>query len=199
MSLSLRIQHLGHRGAAPPLVRVAALSLQRQRATLRFGSLRYPCAVGRSGCRARKREGDGATPIGRWRLRAVLYRPDRVLRPRTALPVRAIRRMDGWCDAPTDRNYNRPVRLPYQASAERLWREDAIYDIVVVLDHNERPRAGGCGSAIFMHVARPGYLPTEGCIALARPHLLGLLERLGVRATVCVGGQKSARSFRLGR
>jgi L,D-peptidoglycan transpeptidase YkuD (ErfK/YbiS/YcfS/YnhG family) len=168
-------------------VRVAALSLQCQRATLCYGSLRYPCAVGRSGCRVRKREGDSATPIGRWRLRAVLYRPDRVLRPRTALPVRAIRRADGWCDAPADRNYNRPVRLPYRASAERLWREDALYDIVVVLDHNERPRSRGRGSAIFIHVARSGYAPTEGCIALARPHLLHLLERVGTAATVCVG------------
>ena len=92
------------------------------------------------------------------------------------------------------------MRLPYPASAERLWREDALYDLVVVLDYNERPRVRGRGSAIFMHVARPGYAPTEGCIALARPHLLRLLERLDSRATDRVlAEQKSARSFRLGR
>jgi L,D-peptidoglycan transpeptidase YkuD (ErfK/YbiS/YcfS/YnhG family) len=85
---------------------------------------------------------------------------------------------DGWCDAPGDRNYNRPVRHPYPASAERLWREDELYDVVVVLGHNQRPRIRAGGSAIFMHVARPGYLPTEGCIALARRHLLIVLERL---------------------
>jgi L,D-peptidoglycan transpeptidase YkuD (ErfK/YbiS/YcfS/YnhG family) len=94
------------------------------------------------------------------------------------LPVQRIRRMDGWCDAPGDRNYNRPVRHPYPASAERLWRDDALYDMVVVLRHNQRPRLRGRGSAIFMHVARPGYLPTEGCIALERGHLLRVLERL---------------------
>ena len=177
-----------------------ALSFRCTRGTLRVGDLRFPCALGRSGCTARKREGDGATPIGQWRLRAVLYRPDRLRRPRTALPVRAIRRRDGWCDAPADRNYNRPVRLPYPASAERLWREDALYDLLVVLDYNERPRARGRGSAIFMHVAKSGYAPTEGCIALARPHLARLLERLDLRATVRVlAKQKSARSFRLGR
>jgi L,D-peptidoglycan transpeptidase YkuD (ErfK/YbiS/YcfS/YnhG family) len=179
---------------------VEALSFRCTRGTLRVGDLRFPCALGRSGCTARKREGDGATPIGQWRLRAVLYRPDRLRRPRTALPVRAIRRRDGWCDAQADRNYNRPVRLPYPASAERLWREDALYDLLVVLDYNERPRTRGRGSAIFMHVAKSGYAPTEGCIALARPHLARLLERLDLRATVRVlAKQKSARSFRLGR
>jgi L,D-peptidoglycan transpeptidase YkuD (ErfK/YbiS/YcfS/YnhG family) len=97
-----------------------------------------------------------------------------------------MRRLDGWCDAPGDRNYNRPVRHPYPASAERLWREDELYDVLVVLGHNQRPRLRGGGSAIFMHVARPGYLPTEGCIALERGHLLALLERLGPGAMVQV-------------
>jgi L,D-peptidoglycan transpeptidase YkuD (ErfK/YbiS/YcfS/YnhG family) len=100
--------------------------------------------------------------------------------------VRAIAAHDGWCDAPADRNYNRPVRLPYAATAEHLWRSDALYDVVVVLDYNERPCMRGRGSAIFMHVARPGYAPTEGCIALARPHLLRLLERLAPGDAVAV-------------
>jgi L,D-peptidoglycan transpeptidase YkuD (ErfK/YbiS/YcfS/YnhG family) len=94
------------------------------------------------------------------------------------LPVRAIGRSDGWCDAPGDRNYNRPVRQPYPASAEPLWRGDELYDLVVVLDYNLRPRVRGRGSAIFMHVARPGYRPTEGCIALRRDHLQLLLSWL---------------------
>jgi L,D-peptidoglycan transpeptidase YkuD (ErfK/YbiS/YcfS/YnhG family) len=149
----------------------------------------------------RKREGDGATPIGQWRVREVLYRPDRVRRPATSLPVRAMRRHDGWCDAAADRNYNRLVRLPYPASAEPLWRQDALYDVVVVLGCNDHPRVRGRGSAIFLHVARPGYAPTEGCIALARGHVLRLLERLGARAAIGVlaPAKKSARSFRFGR
>ena len=155
---------------------------------LALGGMRFPCALGRTGCRVRKREGDGATPVGLWRLRVVLYRPDRVQRPRTHLPVQAIRPCDGWCDAPADRNYNRPVRHPYPASAERLWRTDGLYDIVVVLDYNDRPRVRGRGSAIFMHVAKPGYAPTEGCIALARPYLSRLLERMGSRAALAVRG-----------
>jgi L,D-peptidoglycan transpeptidase YkuD (ErfK/YbiS/YcfS/YnhG family) len=142
---------------------------------VRLGSRVLGCALGRSGMVAIKREGDGCTPCGRLALGVVLYRADRIGRPRTKLPVRAIRRGEGWCDAPGDRNYNRRVELPYPASAERLWREDRLYDLVVVLDYNIRPRARGLGSAIFLHVARDGLAPTEGCVALRLADLLRLL------------------------
>lgn len=151
-----------------------------------FG-LRFPAALGRVGRRALKREGDGAAPLGRFRLLAVLYRADRLRRPRTALPLRRIRPDDGWCDAPDDRNYNRPVRLPYPASAETLWREDHLYDVLVVLDVNLSRRARGRGSAVFLHCAAPGLDPTEGCIALARPNLLGLLTRLRPGTVIRIG------------
>jgi L,D-peptidoglycan transpeptidase YkuD (ErfK/YbiS/YcfS/YnhG family) len=127
---------------------------------------------------ALKREGDGASPRGYFPLLSVLYRPDRVARPRTALPLKPIRRTDGWCDAPADRNYNRPVRMPYPASAEELWRADGLYDIVVVIDYNVRRRGRNHGSAIFMHVAGPRYGPTEGCVALERGDLVRLLAAL---------------------
>ncbi|MEQ1652936.1 MAG: L,D-transpeptidase family protein [Hyphomicrobium sp.] len=134
------------------------------------------CVLGRGGSKVLKREGDGATPLGRYAAREVLFNPKAQRRPRTGLPVRAIAPRDGWCDAVSDRNYNRPVRHPYPASAERLWRDDGVYDLVVVLDYNIRPRSRNLGSAIFMHVARPGYLPTEGCIALSRADLLKVLR-----------------------
>ena len=157
---------------------VRALSAGSQRGILACDGLRFPCALGRTGRRAGKREGDGATPNGRFALRHVFYRSDRLLRPRTRLPVAALHASDGWCDDPRDRNYNRPVRHPYPASAERLWRDDHLYDLIVVLGHNDRPRVKGRGSAIFMHVAGPGYKPTAGCIALTRPHLSRLIERV---------------------
>jgi L,D-peptidoglycan transpeptidase YkuD (ErfK/YbiS/YcfS/YnhG family) len=116
----------------------------------------------------------------------VLWRPDRGPRPACGLPARAIVPTDGWCDAVGDRNYNRPVRHPYPASAERLWRADRLYDVVVVLAHNHVPRVQGLGSAIFMHVARPGYRPTEGCIALSARDLRLLLARIGRGARVAV-------------
>ena len=148
---------------------------------LTLGGRQVPCALGRSGAiaAADKREGDGATPLGAWRLRRVLYRADWVGAPVTALQSTAIGRDDGWCDAPYDRAYNRQVKLPYPASCERLWREDRLYDLVCVLGHNDDPPVPGLGSAIFLHVAKPGYAPTEGCIALARADLQGLLAMAG--------------------
>jgi len=157
---------------------VRALSAGATRGSVEFGALRFSCALGRSGRRVRKREGDGATPVGRFVMQRVLYRPDRCQRPRTGLETHPLRPMDGWCDCPRDRNYNRPVRLPYPASAEAMWRADGLYDLVVVLDHNSRPRVKGLGSAIFLHVAAPELAPTEGCVALRRVDLARLLAQL---------------------
>ena len=131
---------------------------------------RVKAAMGKGGLKpaSDKREGDGASPIGAWPMRRLLYRPDKGPPPETALPVQAIGPGDGWCDAPLDPAYNRPVTLPHPASAERMWRDDDLYDLVVVLGYNDEPVNPGMGSAIFVHVAKPGYLPTEGCVALAR-------------------------------
>jgi L,D-peptidoglycan transpeptidase YkuD (ErfK/YbiS/YcfS/YnhG family) len=136
-----------------------------------------PAALGRSGIRALKREGDGGTPLGRFPIRQVLYRADRGPRPRTELPVRTIREDDGWCDDPSDRNYNRLIKLPSKRSAEGLKRTDHLYDLVLVLGYNDLPRVRGRGSAIFVHLARPGLTATDGCIALSRRDLLALLAQ----------------------
>jgi L,D-peptidoglycan transpeptidase YkuD (ErfK/YbiS/YcfS/YnhG family) len=143
-----------------------------------------PCALGRSVVSHAKREGDGATPAGRYALVEVRYRPDRIARPRTLLPLHRSRPEDGWCDAGGDRNYNRPVTLPYPASAETMWRDDGLYDVVVILDWTLRPRRQNGGSAIFFHLARPGYLPTEGCVAVSRADMLKILRRLKPGAAI---------------
>ena len=158
------------------IARLRLVSRSATRGWLDLGGLLLPCAIGRSGLTAIKREGDGGTPMGVLALRVVLYRADQVRRPRTPHPARAIRPDDGWCDAAGDRNYNRPVVRPYPASSEELWRPDRLYDVVGVLDYNIAPRARGRGSCIFLHVARPDFAPTEGCIALRSPDLLRLLE-----------------------
>lgn len=156
---------------------------------LRIGDRRYRCALGRGGIRRDKREGDGATPAGTWPLRAVLYRPDRLTAPPTSLSVSPIHREDGWCDAPDDPNYNRPVSLPYPASAERMWRDDGLYDLLAVIGYNDDPPVPGSGSAIFLHVARPDYGPTEGCVALALSDLMDVLARCeaGSRIAISAG------------
>lgn len=139
---------------------------------------RVRAALGRSGTisEAGKREGDGATPLGRYPLRRVLYRADRVAAPVTALPLRPLQADDGWCDAPDDAAYNRPVRLPYPASCETLYREDGLYNLILVLGHNDDPPVPGAGSAIFLHCKRDDYLPTEGCVALDPDDVRRLLE-----------------------
>lgn len=166
---------------------VSNLNARASRGVLRVGRMTFPCAIGRTGMRAIKREGDGASPLGRYELGDVLYRPDRVPRPRTRLPVKVLRRSDGWCDGALDRNYNRPVRLPYGASHEELWRADRLYDIVVVVDYNVRRRRRNLGSAIFMHVADPAYGPTAGCVALELAHLQRVLALLPRRAMIAIG------------
>ncbi|MGB0571118.1 MAG: L,D-transpeptidase family protein [Alphaproteobacteria bacterium] len=136
------------------------------------------CALGRAGVRAEKREGDGATPAGRFALREIRYRADRLTLPETRLAAAPILQDDGWCDDPADPAYNREVKLPYGASAENMWREDGLYDLLVILGHNDAPPVAGMGSAIFLHCATPMLGETEGCVALRRDTLLALAPRL---------------------
>lgn len=141
-----------------------------------FGDTSYPCVLGRSGVSDTKSEGDGTTPLGRFALKYVLYRPDRLDAPIIALPTSAIKPNDGWCDSPDDPRYNQPVQHPYGASAEKLWRDDNRYDILVVLGHNDDPIVPGAGSAIFLHVAADDLRPTEGCVAMRYDDLLAVLK-----------------------
>jgi L,D-peptidoglycan transpeptidase YkuD (ErfK/YbiS/YcfS/YnhG family) len=145
-----------------------------------------PVALGRSGIRADKREGDGATPRGHFRPVRVWWRADHGVRPRTLLPVRRIGRADAWCEDPADPRYNQPIRLVDGRSDDRLWRADHLYDLIVELDHNARPRIARRGSAIFVHIARPGFRHTAGCIALSAGSLRRLLARIGRKTRIMI-------------
>ncbi len=169
-----------------PQLIVRRISARHTRGWVEFGAFRWACALGRSGIRTLKREGDGATPRGRHRLLYGYFRTGHFLRVNASLPLKPLKLGQGWCDAPSDGNYNREVRYPYKASAEALWRDDRLYDCIVVLDYNIRPRARGKGSAIFIHVARPGLQPTEGCIAMRKSHLRMLLTHVPREATLIV-------------
>lgn len=163
--------------------RLATIHVRRKpgnpcRGVLTFGSLNIECALGRGSTTAFKREGDGATPIGRHDLLRGHYRKDRLARPAAPFRFTSIGPHMGWCDAPADRNYNRPVRLPYRASHETMIRKDNLYDIVIVLDWNTRPRRRNAGSAIFFHLAHSDYRPTEGCIAVSSRDMRRLLPLL---------------------
>jgi L,D-peptidoglycan transpeptidase YkuD (ErfK/YbiS/YcfS/YnhG family) len=147
----------------------------------------YRAALGRGGVRVDKLEGDGATPVAMLPLRRLLYRADRVRAPECAVAVEPIAPDDGWCDDPAERDYNRMIRLPHDGHYEELWRRDALYDVIGVLGWNDVPVERGRGSAIFLHVARADYAPTEGCIALALDDLLQVLA-IGVTEVAVVGG-----------
>lgn len=148
-------------------------------ATLSMGAVTFACSIGKAGISYAKSEGDWTTPAGRWPLRYVMYRPDRVTRPLTALPVKPIRPGSGWCDDPAARDYNKPVRLPCPFSHEELWRQDHLYDLVVVLGHNDTPPVAGKGSAVFMHLRTSDGAATQGCVALQQQHLRLMLSRSG--------------------
>lgn len=154
--------------------------------------MEFKCAIGRGGMTeaANKREGDGASPIGLWPLRRVFYREDKITPPDTELPLTPIREHDGWCDDPADALYNKAVSLPYAASHEKMWRDDDAYDIVVELGHNDDPPVPGLGSAIFLHVAKPDYPPTEGCIALSEKDLRVVLKSTDTRSILEITGDR---------
>ena len=159
--------------------------------TYAAGRLTWPggearAACGRGGVRAGKREGDGASPAGIFPLLHCYYRPDRLAAPRSGLPATVLQPNHGWVDDPADPNYNRLVTLPYPAHHEEMWRADGVYDLVVLIGYNTDPPLPGRGSAIFLHVARPHFGPTEGCIAVRREVLLSVLELLAPGSSITI-------------
>ena len=157
-----------------------------RRGWLTAGTLALPVALGRGGIKANKREGDGGTPRGAFRLLRLWWRADRHPRPVTSLPAQRISSTDGWCEDPRDRRYNRPIKVTPHAQGDRLARKDRLYDFIVEIDHNTRPRVAKRGSAVFIHAAREGFSPTAGCVALELNMLRRLLPRLGPRTKIVV-------------
>jgi L,D-peptidoglycan transpeptidase YkuD (ErfK/YbiS/YcfS/YnhG family) len=168
------------------VIRVRTRPGNRTRGVLLAGPLAIPVVLGRSGIRANKREGDGGTPRGRFRLVRLWWRPDRSPRPRSLLPIRRITPDLAWCEDTTDRRYNRPVTRSASEPDDRLWRDDRLYDFLIELDHNTRPRIAGRGSAVFVHVARPNRSPTAGCVALRAESLRRLLARAGPGTRIAI-------------
>jgi len=159
-------------------IRVRVRPGGRSQGLLIVGHRTIPVVLGRAGVRLNKREGDGATPAGQFRPLRLWWRADRGPRPRTSLPVRRIDRDVAWCEDPTDRRYNRPFRRSANEPGDRLWRDDGLYDLIIEIDHNARPRVAGRGSAVFLHLARPDGGPTAGCVAMRPNELRWLLSRI---------------------
>jgi L,D-peptidoglycan transpeptidase YkuD (ErfK/YbiS/YcfS/YnhG family) len=162
----------------PELLTVQADSADSSLGWAALGERRWRCLIGAGGAREDKVEGDAATPVGIFPLRRLYFRNDRLVLPRVQLPARPISEHDGWCDDPRSSAYNRLVRIPNQWSHERLWRDDGLYDLLVVVGYNDDPPEGEWGSAIFLHIAREDYAGTQGCVAFARNDLLELVPLL---------------------
>jgi L,D-peptidoglycan transpeptidase YkuD (ErfK/YbiS/YcfS/YnhG family) len=167
-------------------IRIRAAAGDPRRGWLMAGGQTVPVALGRGGIRANKREGDGGTPKGTFRARQLWWRADRHSRPRTFLPVRAIGPEDAWCEDPTSRHYNQPMRLDRELGGDRLKRDDHLYDFIVEIDHNTQPRIAGRGSAVFLHLARENFAPTAGCVSMTKPAMLRLLARLGPETKIVI-------------
>jgi L,D-peptidoglycan transpeptidase YkuD (ErfK/YbiS/YcfS/YnhG family) len=187
-SLSNSIGYIKKRTLGPlPAIWVRPAAGNPRRGWLTAGSLTFPVALGRGGIMANKREGDGGTPKGSFRPRQVWWRADRHPRPETFLPARAISAEDAWCEDPGDRHYNQPVRLGRGQGGDRLKRADHLYDFIIEIDHNTRPRIAGRGSAVFLHLARENFGPTAGCVSMTQSSMLRLLRRLGPRTRIIIG------------
>jgi len=177
----------GRRGRPLSVIRVNPAAGNPRRGWLTAGALTIPVALGRGGIKANKREGDGGTPRGVFYPRQLWWRADRQPRPDTLLPTRPIRPQDAWCEDATSRHYNRPVRLSRGEPGDRLTREDHLYDFIVEIDHNTRPRIAGRGSAVFLHLARTNFSPTAGCVSMTRSAMLRLLRRMDRQTRIVIG------------
>ena len=166
---------------------VRAAPGSRTRGWLTAGPLAFPVALGRGGILANKREGDGATPRGTFRLKRLWWRADRDPRPKTLLQARRITAQDAWCEDPDDRRYNQPIRIPPGRPGDRLRRDDQLYDFIIEIDHNTRPRVARRGSAVFIHVARPDLAPSAGCVTMPTARLRGLLRKLRPGTRIVIG------------
>lgn len=164
---------------------------------LTYGKLQFHCALGKTGVVQEKREGDHATPIGRFPLRRLYYRADKLTAPTCRLPMQITEKSDGWCDDPQSPQYNRAVKLPFDGRHEKMWRQDDLYDLVLVLGHNDSPPVPDGGSCIFMHVAREEYQPTEGCVALKKQDLIRLLAEIDPESHIIIhpGGSEETSAL----
>jgi len=167
-------------------IRIHAAAGNPRRGWLTAAGQTIPVALGRGGIRANKREGDGGTPRGTFRPRQLWWRADRHPRPRSFLPIRAIRPEDAWCEDPANRHYNQAVRLERGQGGDRLTREDHLYDFIVEIDHNSSPRIAGRGSAVFLHLARDNFGPTAGCVSMRKSAMLHLLRRMGPETRIVI-------------
>jgi len=145
---------------------------------LKYKNLKFRCALGKAGIKKKKKEGDNITPKGEFKIIKIYYRNDKIKNITTSIKKIKIKRSTGWCDDPNSKFYNKQIKLPSKFSHEKLYRNDNLYDLILVSNYNMNPIIKNKGSAIFIHVAKNSYEKTKGCIALKKEHLIKLLSQI---------------------
>jgi L,D-peptidoglycan transpeptidase YkuD (ErfK/YbiS/YcfS/YnhG family) len=143
---------------------------------LKYKNFKFRCALGKNGIGKKIKEGDNITPRGTFKITKIYYRPDKIKKLITFFKKIKIKKNMGWCDDPKSKFYNKQIKLPSKFNHEKLYRNDRIYDLLVVLNYNTKPIVKNRGSAIFIHVAKKNYKATAGCIALKKNDLIKLLQ-----------------------
>ena len=153
---------------------------------LKFKNLRFKCALGKAGVGKKKVEGDNITPKGTFQIVKIYYRSDRIKNIYSKIKLFKINNKMGWCDDPNSKKYNQLIKLPSKYTHEKLYRQDNVYDLVIVLNYNMIPIIKNKGSAIFIHVAKKNYKKTAGCVALKKKHLLKLIENIKNKTKIII-------------
>jgi L,D-peptidoglycan transpeptidase YkuD (ErfK/YbiS/YcfS/YnhG family) len=151
------------------------MNIRLKRKYLYYLNFKIKCAIGKNGVTKNKREGDLKTPKGIFKLKKIFYRSDRIKFFKSPIKKYCIKKNIGWCDDPKSKYYNREIKFPFNDSAEKFWRKDNIYDLIIVINYNFNPIIKNKGSAIFLHICKKNYLPTKGCIAINKKDMMNLI------------------------
>jgi L,D-peptidoglycan transpeptidase YkuD (ErfK/YbiS/YcfS/YnhG family) len=160
------------------------MNIELKNKFLYFEKYKLRCSIGKRGISNKKREGDKKTPKGEFKLKYILYRKDRIINLKTSLRKITIKKNMGWCDDPKSTNYNKIINQPSKSSFEKLWRKENVYDIIIVIDYNLNPVVKNKGSAIFLHIAKRKYRPTNGCIAISKNNIKLLASKINKKTKI---------------
>ena len=162
------------------------MNIKIKKHLLLYKDYKLKCSVGKSGIRSQKKEGDFATPKGKFKLGLLYYRKDRIKLPKCKIIKKIIKKNTGWCDDSKSRKYNREISFPFKYRAEKLYRKDKIYDLLIVIKYNYKPTIKKKGSAIFLHLADKKYKPTKGCVAIAKKDFMKILPFINKKTKISI-------------
>ena len=162
------------------------MNIKLKNKILYIDKYKIKCAIGKRGITSRKTEGDKKTPKGIFGFKSILYRKDRITKIKSPFKKIIIKKNMGWCDDINSEHYNKMIRFPFNASAEKLWLKENIYDVIIIIDYNLKPVVKNRGSAIFLHIAKRNYAPTEGCVAIRKKDMIVLTNKISKTTKIII-------------